>query len=57
MNDDEDFLTAMLVENVVLMRFRALPLHRHVYRCQKSTGMGVAVMFVTVLATAVTYPI
>lgn len=52
------FLTAMLVENVVLMRFLALcPFIGMSTDVKKSTGMGVAVMFVTVLATAVTYPL
>lgn len=52
------FLTAMLIENVVLIRFLALcPFIGMSNDVNKSTGMGVAVMFVTVLATAVTYPL
>jgi electron transport complex protein RnfA len=52
------FLTAMLIENVVLIQFLALcPFIGMSNDVTKSTGMGVAVMFVTVLATAVTYPL
>lgn len=52
------FLSAMLIENVVLIRFIALcPFIGMSSDVKKSTGMGVAVMFVTVLATAVTYPL
>lgn len=52
------FLTAMLIENVVLIRFLALcPFIGMSTDVKKSTGMGVAVMFVTVLATAVTWPL
>lgn len=48
----------MLIENVVLMRFLALcPFIGMSTDVKKSTGMGMAVMFVTVLATAVTYPL
>lgn len=52
------FISAMLIDNVVLMRFLALcPFIGMSTDVKKSTGMGVAVMFVTVLATAVTYPL
>ncbi|MBO8450549.1 MAG: electron transport complex subunit RsxA [Spirochaetes bacterium] len=52
------FLSAMLIENAVLMRFLALcPFIGMSTDVKKSTGMGVAVLFVTVLATAVTYPL
>lgn len=52
------FLSAVLIENVVLIRFLALcPFIGMSNDVGKSTGMGVAVMFVTVLATAVTYPL
>jgi Na+-translocating ferredoxin:NAD+ oxidoreductase subunit A len=52
------FLTAMLIENVVLMRFIALcPFIGMSTDVKKSAGMSAAVLFVTVLATAVTYPL
>lgn len=52
------FLTAMLIENVVLIRFLALcPFIGMSTDVKKSTGMGVAVLFVTALATAVTWPL
>lgn len=52
------FLSAMLIQNVVLMRFLALcPFIGMSTDVKKSTGMGIAVLFVTVLATAVTYPL
>jgi len=52
------FLTAMLIENVVLIRFLALcPFIGMSNDVKKSTGMGVAVLFVTALATAVTWPL
>jgi len=52
------FLTAFLIDNVVLMRFLALcPFIGMSTDEDKSTGMGLAVTFVTVLATCVTYPI
>lgn len=52
------FLTAMLIENVVLMRFLALcPFIGMSTDVKKSVGMSGAVLFVTVLATAVTYPL
>jgi len=52
------FLSAMLIENVVLMRFLALcPFIGMSTDVKKSVGMGGAVIFVTVLATLVTYPL
>jgi electron transport complex protein RnfA len=52
------FISALLIDNVVLMRFLALcPFIGMSTDEDKSTGMGLAVTFVTVLATAVTWPI
>jgi electron transport complex protein RnfA len=52
------FLTAFLIDNVVLMRFLALcPFIGMSTDEDKSIGMGVAVTFVTVLATCVTWPV
>ena len=52
------FLSAILVKNVVLMRFLALcPFIGMSSDVKKSVGMGWAVVFVTLLVTAVTYPI
>ena len=52
------FLSAFLIDNVVLMRFLALcPFIGMSTDEDKSIGMGLAVTFVTVLATAVTWPI
>ncbi len=52
------FLSAFLAENVVLMRFLALCPYIGMSSDEgQSVGMGVAVTFVTVLATAVTWPI
>jgi electron transport complex protein RnfA len=52
------FISALLIDNVVLMRFLALcPFMGMSTDEDKSTGMGLAVTFVTVLATAVTWPI
>jgi electron transport complex protein RnfA len=52
------FISAFLIDNVVLMRFLALcPFIGMSTDEDKSTGMGLAVTFVTVLATCVTYPI
>ncbi len=52
------FLSAILVKNVILMRFLALcPFIGMSSDVKKSMGMGWAVLFVTLLATAVTYPI
>jgi len=58
MNLFKIFLSAFLIDNVVLMRFLALcPFIGMSTDEDKSTGMGLAVTFVTVLATCVTYPI
>jgi electron transport complex protein RnfA len=52
------FISALLIDNVVLMRFLALcPFIGMSTDEEKSTGMGIAVTFVTVLATCVTWPI
>jgi len=52
------FLTAFLIDNVVLMRFIALcPFIGMSTDEDKSVGMGLAVMFVTVMATSVTWPL
>jgi electron transport complex protein RnfA len=52
------FISAFLIDNVVLMRFLALcPFIGMSTEEDKSVGMGLAVTFVTVLATSVTYPI
>jgi electron transport complex protein RnfA len=52
------FLTAFLIDNIVLMRFIALcPFIGMSTDENKSVGMGLAVTFVTVLATCVTWPI
>jgi electron transport complex protein RnfA len=52
------FITAFLIDNVVLMRFIALcPFIGMSTDEDKSTGMGLAVIFVTVLSTCVTWPI
>jgi electron transport complex protein RnfA len=52
------FISAFLIDNVVLMRFIALcPFIGMSTDEDKSVGMGLAVTFVTVLATAVTWPI
>lgn len=52
------FLSAIFVKNVVLMRFLALcPFVGMSSDVKKSAGMGWAVLFVTILATAVTYPV
>ena len=52
------FISAFLVNNVVLMRFIALcPFIGMSTDEDKSIGMGLAVTFVTVLATCVTWPI
>ncbi|ULQ60778.1 RnfABCDGE type electron transport complex subunit A [Brucepastera parasyntrophica] len=52
------FLSSMLSDNVVLIQFLALcPFIGMSTDVKKSTGMGMAVLFVMVLATAVTYPI
>lgn len=52
------FISAVLIDNVVLMRFLALcPFIGMSTDEDKSVGMGLAVAFVTVLAAAVTWPI
>ncbi|MBU0935466.1 MAG: electron transport complex subunit RsxA [Spirochaetes bacterium] len=52
------FLSAMLIDNIVLMRFLALcPFIGMSVDPGKSIGMGLAVTFVTVMATVVTYPL
>jgi electron transport complex protein RnfA len=52
------FIAAMLSNNVVLMRFLAVcPFIGMSTDADKSIGMGLAVTFVTVLATAVTWPL
>jgi len=52
------FLGAMLVDNVVLMRFLALCSYVGMTAdVGQSVGMGFAVTFVTVLATAATWPL
>ncbi|MDR1867229.1 MAG: RnfABCDGE type electron transport complex subunit A [Treponema sp.] len=52
------FITAFLIDNVILMRFLALcPFIGMSTDEDKAIGMGFAVTFVTVLATAVTYPL
>jgi len=58
MNLVKIFLAALLIDNVVLMRFIALcPFIGMSTDEDKSIGMGLAVVFVTVIATAVTWPI
>ncbi len=52
------FISAVLIDNVILMRFLALcPFIGMSQDSGKSVGMGLAVTFVTVLATAVTWPL
>jgi electron transport complex protein RnfA len=52
------FISAFLINNVILMRFLALcPFIGMSTDEDKSIGMGSAVTFVTVLATCVTWPI
>ncbi len=52
------FISALLIDNVILMRFLALcPFIGMSSDEDKSVGMGLAVTFVTVLATAVTWPL
>lgn len=52
------FLSAFLIDNVILMRFLALcPFIGMSSDEDKAVGMGLAVTFVTVLATCVTFPI
>ncbi|MDR3284145.1 MAG: electron transport complex subunit RsxA [Treponema sp.] len=52
------FLSAMLIDNVVLIQFIALcPFIGMTTDTGKAMGMGIAVAFVIVLATAVTWPL
>ena len=52
------FITAFLIDNVVIIRFIALcPFIGMSAEEDKAMGMGMAVIFVTVLATCVTWPI
>ncbi|MDR3160274.1 MAG: RnfABCDGE type electron transport complex subunit A [Spirochaetaceae bacterium] len=52
------FISAFLIDNVILMRFLALcPFIGMSTDEDKSIGMGLAVTFVTVLATCVTWPL
>jgi electron transport complex protein RnfA len=52
------FISAFLIENVVIIRFIALcPFIGMSAEEDKAFGMGMAVTFVTVLATCVTWPI
>ena len=58
MNLFKVFITAFLIDNIVLMRFLAIcPFIGMSTDEDTSTGMGMAVTFVTVLATLVTWPI
>jgi electron transport complex protein RnfA len=58
MNLFKIFLTAFLIDNIVLMRFLALcPFIGMSTDEDKSVGMGLAVTFVTILATCVTWPL
>ena len=58
MNLFKIFLTAFLIDNIVLMRFLALcPFIGMSTDEDKSIGMGLAVTFVTILATCVTWPL
>ena len=52
------FLAAVFVKNIVFIRFLALcSFIGMTSDVKKSTGMGWAVLFVTVIATATTYPL
>jgi electron transport complex protein RnfA len=52
------FISAFLIDNVILMRFLALcPFIGMSTDEDKAAGMGLAVTFVTVLATCVTWPV
>lgn len=58
MNLANIFISAFLIDNIVLMRFIALcPFIGMSLDVSKSIGMGLAVTFVTVIATVVTWPI
>lgn len=58
MNLFKIFISAFLIDNVILMRFLALcPFIGMSDNEDKAVGMGFAVIFVTVLATCVTWPV
>ncbi|GAB1431715.1 electron transport complex subunit RsxA [Spirochaetota bacterium] len=58
MNLAKIFISALLIDNIVLMRFLALcPFIGMSTDVSKSVGMGLAVTFVTVLSTIVTWPL
>ena len=58
MNLVKIFITALLIDNVVILRFIALcPFIGMSSDEDKSIGMGLAVTFVVVLATCVTWPV
>src|SRR5215469_8469386 len=58
MNLAKIFIAAFLIDNIVIMRFIALcPFIGMSTDEDKSIGMGLAVTFVTVLATCVTWPV
>ena len=58
MNLFKIFISAFLIDNIVLIRFLALcPFIGMSTDEDKSIGMGMAVTFVTVLATLVTWPV
>ena len=58
MNLAKIFITAFLIDNVVIIRFIALcPFIGMSSDDDKAIGMGLAVVFVTVLSTCVTWPI
>jgi electron transport complex protein RnfA len=58
MNLAKIFISALLIDNIVLMRFLALcPFIGMSTDVSKSVGMGLAVTFVTVIATVVTWPL
>lgn len=58
MNLAKIFISALLIDNIVLMRFLALcPFIGMSTDVSKSVGMGLAVTFVTVIATIVTWPL
>jgi electron transport complex protein RnfA len=58
MNLFKIFISALLIENIILIRFLALcPFIGMSNDEDKSVGMGLSVTFVTVLATSVTWPL
>ncbi len=58
MNLAKIFISAFLIDNIILMRFIALcPYIGMSVDVPKSVGMGLAVTFVTVMATLVTWPL